>query len=155
MGSRSGETAFYASARQPLRSILAQTGVSIIEADDELCLCFHVSWRKVLNYIRVHKIRTPSQLHECGGAGTGCGWCRKQLERLTHLCAENPPSPDTIDEWLRHQTPNKKKYSEGREVYRAEKDSVGDATIPANPPSASPNPPDPPVDPDIPPSNAE
>ncbi|MBM3967847.1 MAG: (2Fe-2S)-binding protein [Planctomycetes bacterium] len=94
-----------------------------MDADDELCLCFHVSWRKVLNYIRVHRIRTPSQLHECGGAGTGCGWCRKQLERLTALCAENPPSPDAIDGWLRLQTPNKKKYSEGREVYRAKKES--------------------------------
>lgn len=94
-----------------------------MDADDELCLCFHVSWRKVLNYIRVHRIRTPSQLHECGGAGTGCGWCRKQLERLTALCAENAPSPDAIDEWLKLQTPNKKKYSEGREVYRAKKES--------------------------------
>ena len=99
-----------------------------MDADDELCLCFHVSWRKVLNYIRVHRIRTPSQLHECGGAGTGCGWCRKQLERLASLCAENPPSPDAIEEWLRQQTPNKKKYSEGREVYRAKMESTASET---------------------------
>jgi bacterioferritin-associated ferredoxin len=62
--------------------------------DDELCLCFHVTWRKVINYIRVHSIVKPSLLHECSGAGTGCGWCRKQLAKLTDQVAQNPPSPD-------------------------------------------------------------
>ncbi|HIE97709.1 MAG TPA: (2Fe-2S)-binding protein [Planctomycetes bacterium] len=46
-----------------------------MELDDKLCYCFHVSKRKVINHIRVHKPRVASQLSECGGAGTGCGWC--------------------------------------------------------------------------------
>jgi bacterioferritin-associated ferredoxin len=50
--------------------------------DDELCLCFHVTRRKVVNFIRVEKPRRPAQLSECFGAGTGCGWCRPFLERL-------------------------------------------------------------------------
>ncbi|MEX1223732.1 MAG: (2Fe-2S)-binding protein, partial [Pirellulales bacterium] len=50
--------------------------------DDELCLCFHVTKRKVINYLRVERPRLPSQLSECFGAGTGCGWCRKYLKRL-------------------------------------------------------------------------
>ena len=50
--------------------------------DDELCLCFHVTKRKVVNYIRVEKPKRPAQLSECFGAGTGCGWCRPFLERL-------------------------------------------------------------------------
>ena len=55
--------------------------------DDPICLCFHVTRRKVENFIRVEKPRRASQLSECFGAGTGCGWCRPYLERL--LQAEN------------------------------------------------------------------
>lgn len=53
-----------------------------MQLDDELCLCFHVSKRKVLNYLRVHSPRVASQLSECGGAGTGCGWCVPFLKKL-------------------------------------------------------------------------
>lgn len=91
-----------------------------MKPDDELCLCFHVSWRKVINYIRVHRIQRPSQLAECGGAGTGCGWCRKQLERLTHLVTEVPPPSDEVDQWLADRSPNKEIYAQGRSKYRQE-----------------------------------
>lgn len=50
--------------------------------EDPVCLCFHVTRRKVINFIRVEKPRRPSQLSQCFGAGTGCGWCRPYLERL-------------------------------------------------------------------------
>jgi bacterioferritin-associated ferredoxin len=50
--------------------------------DDELCLCFHVTRRKVVQFIRVNKPTVTSQLSECYGAGTGCGWCRPFLQRL-------------------------------------------------------------------------
>ena len=50
--------------------------------DDELCLCFHVTMRKVQNYIRIEKPRRVAQLSQCYGAGTGCGWCRPFLQRL-------------------------------------------------------------------------
>ena len=53
-----------------------------MELDDELCLCFHVSKRKVINFIRVEKPQRAGQLSECFGAGTGCGWCRTYLRRL-------------------------------------------------------------------------
>ena len=52
-----------------------------VEPDDKLCYCFHVTKRKVVNYIRLHQPRVPSQLSECGGAGTGCGWCVPFLEK--------------------------------------------------------------------------
>jgi NAD(P)H-nitrite reductase large subunit len=52
-----------------------------MQLDDELCYCFHVSKRKVLNYIRRHKPRRASQISDCGGAGTGCGWCVPFLKR--------------------------------------------------------------------------
>lgn len=52
--------------------------------DDEVCLCFHVSKRKIINFLRVDRPRRPGQLSECFGAGTGCGWCRTYLTRLFH-----------------------------------------------------------------------
>jgi bacterioferritin-associated ferredoxin len=56
--------------------------------DDEVCLCFHVSKRKILNFLRVEKPRRPGQLSECFGAGTGCGWCRTYLRRLFNEAAQ-------------------------------------------------------------------
>ena len=53
-----------------------------MKLDDELCLCFHVTKRKVINYIRVERPRRPGQLSDCYGAGTGCGWCRPFLCKL-------------------------------------------------------------------------
>ncbi|HEY1064816.1 MAG TPA: (2Fe-2S)-binding protein [Pirellulales bacterium] len=52
-----------------------------MELDDEVCLCFHVTKRKILNFIRREKPRRPGQLSDCFGAGTGCGWCRRLLVR--------------------------------------------------------------------------
>ncbi|HUY35635.1 MAG TPA: (2Fe-2S)-binding protein [Pirellulales bacterium] len=59
-----------------------------MDLDDEVCLCFHVSKRKVLNFLRVEKPRRPGQLSECFGAGTGCGWCRTYLKRLFEEAVE-------------------------------------------------------------------
>jgi bacterioferritin-associated ferredoxin len=52
-----------------------------VELDDTVCYCFHISKRKILNYLRVHQPRRASQLTGCGGAGTGCGWCVSYLQR--------------------------------------------------------------------------
>lgn len=53
-----------------------------MELDDELCLCFHVTKRKVINYLRIERPRRVAQLADCHGAGTGCGWCRPFLKKL-------------------------------------------------------------------------
>lgn len=64
-----------------------------MQLDDDLCLCFHVSKRKVLNYLRIERPRRAGQLSECYGAGTGCGWCRTYLEKLfrDHAAASAGP----------------------------------------------------------------
>ena len=59
-----------------------------MQLDDELCLCFHVTKRKVINYIRIEKPRRAAQLSECFGAGTGCGWCRPFLTKLFQQMAD-------------------------------------------------------------------
>lgn len=65
-----------------------------MELDDQLCYCFHVSKRKVINYIRIHRPRVASQVSECGSAGTGCGWCipflKKYFNEIMHHEAEGP-----------------------------------------------------------------
>lgn len=80
-----------------------------MELDDEVCLCFHVTKRKVINYLRVEKPRRPAQLSECFGAGTGCGWCRKYLHHLfeqeTRQTATEGPEPTA------------REYSQGRAQY--------------------------------------
>jgi NAD(P)H-nitrite reductase large subunit len=55
----------------------------IMQADDTVCYCFHVTWRKLENWARRHRPPVASQLSDCGGAGTGCGWCIPFL-RLIH-----------------------------------------------------------------------
>jgi bacterioferritin-associated ferredoxin len=52
------------------------------DPDQELCVCFHVTRRKVENFIRLEQPRRAAQLAECYGAGTGCGWCRRYLIAL-------------------------------------------------------------------------
>ena len=66
-----------------------------MDNDQEICLCFHVTKRKVIQYIRVEKPRVASQLSECFGAGSGCGWCRPFLKQL--LDQANPESVDLPD----------------------------------------------------------
>tara|TARA_B100000809_G_scaffold212357_1_gene216293 strand:+ start:1885 stop:2181 length:297 start_codon:yes stop_codon:yes gene_type:complete len=69
-----------------------------MELDDELCLCFHVTKRKVINFLRVERPRRVGQLSDCFGAGTGCGWCRVYLKQLFNAAVaggqieENLPS---------------------------------------------------------------
>lgn len=53
-----------------------------MELDAKVCLCFHISRRKLLNYARLYRPKVASQLSECGGAGTGCGWCIPFLKQL-------------------------------------------------------------------------
>jgi bacterioferritin-associated ferredoxin len=50
--------------------------------DDEICYCFHISRRKLVNFARRGLPQVPSQMSECGGAGTGCGWCIPFLKQI-------------------------------------------------------------------------
>ena len=59
-----------------------------MDLDDKVCLCFRVSKRKLVNYLRRELPRVPSQLSECGGAGTGCGWCIPFLKQIFKQATE-------------------------------------------------------------------
>ena len=59
-----------------------------MDLDDKVCYCFHVSRRKLVNFVRLNRPKVPSQLAECGGAGTGCGWCVPFLKQIFRQAAE-------------------------------------------------------------------
>ena len=75
-----------------------------MELDDKLCLCFHVTKRKVVNFLKVNRVRRASQLSECYGAGTGCGWCRPFLVRLFEA-SQNQQADDlpTADQYAQER----------------------------------------------------
>ena len=58
-----------------------------MDLEAKVCYCFHVTRRKLVNFIRRHRPKVASQLSECGGAGTGCGWCIPFLRQLHHQAA--------------------------------------------------------------------
>jgi len=43
--------------------------------DDDICYCYHVSMRKLINFSRRVRPDRPSMMTGCLNAGTGCGWC--------------------------------------------------------------------------------
>ncbi len=98
-----------------------------MDLDAKVCYCFHVTRRKLVNFLRLRRPRVASQLSECAGAGTGCGWCipfLKQLHRQALTGSETQ---------LEHLTPEE--YEQGRAAYvRAGKGSP--------PPGATPLPPE-------------
>lgn len=60
--------------------------------DAKVCYCFHVTQRKLLNFLRLEQPRVASQLSQCGGAGTGCGWCVPFLNQLFQKAATGQAS---------------------------------------------------------------
>ncbi|MCA9257847.1 MAG: (2Fe-2S)-binding protein [Planctomycetales bacterium] len=79
--------------------------------EDDLCLCFHVSRRKVENFLRIERPRAASQLAACYGAGTGCGWCRPLLERLFEASRDATQGDAEL--------PSAEEHVEGRTAYVA------------------------------------
>lgn len=79
----------------------------MMQPDDELCLCFHVTRRKVENYLRIERPRRVAQLSDCYGAGTGCGWCRPFLKALFEAAQQGDAA----------QLPDADDYAKGRSSY--------------------------------------
>lgn len=103
-----------------------------MESSDTVCFCFHVSKRKILNYLRQHRLRRASQLSECGGAGTGCGWCVPYLER--YFAAANSGA-EPVGELPAAE------YERQREAYlragKVRENPTGQAPLPPADPSAA------------------
>lgn len=65
---------------------------SRVDPDDEVCLCFHVSLRKIRTFLAREDPPVASLISECLGAGTGCRWCVPFLKHLhsQHEAGEVP-----------------------------------------------------------------
>lgn len=64
--------------------------VHLAPRPSNVCVCFHVPLHKILSFIRQRRPRVASQLSECFGAGTGCGWCIPFLEKVHEATRDNP-----------------------------------------------------------------
>lgn len=75
-----------------------------MDQDDHVCLCFHVSRRKIVNYVKREKPPVASLISECLGAGTGCGWCvpyLKTLHKQTLAGEADPQLPMSSEEYAK------------------------------------------------------
>ncbi len=88
-----------------------------VELDEELCLCFHVTKRKVINFLRVEKPRRAGQLSDCFGAGTGCGWCRPYLRKLFENAQYNAAENAAAAQSVAGELPSAADYAEHRAAY--------------------------------------
>ena len=62
--------------------------------DDLVCLCFHVSKRKIVNYCKRETPPVASLISECLSAGTGCMWCVPFLKKLHEQALAGVENPD-------------------------------------------------------------
>lgn len=81
-----------------------------MDPDDNVCLCFRVSLRKIVHFMNRTQPTVPSQLSECLSAGTGCRWCVPFLTKI-------------YDAWAEGETPDlpvsPEEYAKRRAFYRA------------------------------------
>ena len=80
----------------------------IVNLDDDICYCYHVSMRKLVQFARRERPERPSMMSQCLNAGTGCGWCIPFLIRIAR-------DPDAFR--LDNLTPEE--YAARRQTYRA------------------------------------
>jgi NAD(P)H-nitrite reductase large subunit len=62
--------------------------------DDKVCLCFHVSKRKIVNYCKREKPPVASLISQCLSAGTGCRWCVPFIKKLHEQVMSGQANPD-------------------------------------------------------------
>ncbi len=76
-----------------------------MDPDDDVCVCHHVSLRKLVNYMNRVQPTVPSQLCDCLGAGTGCGWCIPFLGKLhqQYERGEAPQLPVSPEDYARRR----------------------------------------------------
>lgn len=79
-----------------------------MDPDDEICLCFHVSLRKIRTFLARENPPVASLISECLSAGTGCMWCVPFLKHL-HKMHQQGHEPDL------HVSPEE--YARTRLVY--------------------------------------
>jgi bacterioferritin-associated ferredoxin len=65
-----------------------------LDLDKTICHCFHVPLRKIVQFVKQTRPKRPSQISECFGAGSGCGWCIPELLRIYRQVSEGEAVTD-------------------------------------------------------------
>lgn len=89
-----------------------------MDPDDHVCLCFHVSQRKIVNFCKREKPAFPSLISECLSAGTGCMWCVPFIKKLYDQArdgVENPDLPVSPEEYAKRRATYRKTGSREEE----------------------------------------
>lgn len=60
----------------------------MLNFDSDICVCFHVSLRKLWHFTRREKPQVTAQMTECLGAGTGCQSCVPLLAEIRKMAPE-------------------------------------------------------------------
>jgi NAD(P)H-nitrite reductase large subunit len=91
-----------------------------MQPDDQICYCYHVPMRKLINYARRERPTRPSQMTNCLGAGTGCGWCIPFLVKI----AEDPDAFALDDITAELYADNRKSYikSEPKNTFESQRE---------------------------------
>ena len=84
-----------------------------MDIDDHICLCFRISRRKLINFVNREHPKVASQLSQCGGAGTGCGWCIPFLKQI-FAQQQNADATTNLD------TMTAEEYASARKIYHKE-----------------------------------
>ena len=81
-------------------------GFASMKPDDEICLCHHVTLRKIRTFLDRENPPKVSLISECLGAGTGCGWCVPFLEELhaQHKRGDTPDLPVSPSEYAKRRS---------------------------------------------------
>ncbi len=88
-----------------------------MKPDDHVCMCFHVSQRKLVNWLKREQPSVASRMSECLGAGTGCQWCVPFLTKL-HAQWQAGEEPGL--------TVSPENYAKRRDVYRTRRSDASD-----------------------------
>lgn len=86
-----------------------------MKLDDRICYCFHVPLRKLINFARRTRPVRASQMSECLGAGTGCGWCIPILKKIHIECAREQAFED--GQSVVGLPESAEEYAEARQTY--------------------------------------
>lgn len=113
-----------------------------MDPDDEVCLCFHVSLRKIRGYMQRENPPVASLISDCLGAGTGCQWCVPFLRHLHRCHIEGKPVDLAVspEEYARtrlvyHKTQYRDDTVVRKATGHAESELQGDGATPPPPPA--------------------
>jgi assimilatory nitrate reductase catalytic subunit len=77
----------FAANASPLSLLAGQPPRGARDPGRKICVCLNVGVNAILDAIREKTLTSVAQISDATGAGTGCGSCRPEIERLLHGAA--------------------------------------------------------------------